>query len=121
MKFLEIFKKVWVGLIFILIGLSIFGTYASTQSLSATFDWVLTTFSPFNVWNFMLMVLLLSPVIAADHFINKWKMSSVDEMVDSFTEEDEEASDYIFTPEDQRIDEEITKLREQSLKDRENK
>ena len=32
MKFLEVFKKVWVGLIFILIGLSIFGTYASTQS-----------------------------------------------------------------------------------------
>ena len=67
------------------------------------------------------MVLLFSPVIAADHFINKWKMSSVDDLVDSFTEEDEEASDYIFTPEDQRIDEEITDLREQSLKDRETK
>ena len=118
MKFLEVFKKVWVGLIFLLIGLSIFGNYTSTQSLSATFDWVLTTFSPFNVWNFILMVLLFSPVIAADHFINKWKMSSVDNLVDSFTEEDD---DYIFTPEDQRIDDEITKLREQSLKDSENK
>ena len=65
------------------------------------------------------MVLLFSPVIAADHFINKWKMSSVDDLVDSFTEEDEEAAEYIFTPHDQRIDDEITELREQTEKEKE--
>lgn len=119
MKYLEIFKKIWVGLIFILIGLSVFGTYASTQSLSATFDWVLATFSPFNIWNFILMVLLLSPVIAADHFIDKWKMKRVDLLVDSLTEEDEKEAEYIFTPHDQRIDDEITELREQTEKEKE--
>lgn len=119
MKFLEIFKKVWICLVLILIALSIFGTYTSTQSLSATFDWVLTTFSPFNIWNFILMVLLISPVIVADHFINKWKMKRVDLLVDSLTEEDEKEAEYIFTPHDQRIDDEITELREQTEKEKE--
>ena len=46
-------------------------------------------------------------------------MKRVDLLVDSLTEEDEKEAEYIFTPHDQRIDDEITELREQTEKEKE--
>ena len=67
--FLKWFIRIWISLILLLVLISIFGTYMSTQSFGETLSWVQATFSPFNIWNFLLMVVLISPVILAD----KWK------------------------------------------------
>ena len=63
--FLKIFYYSWFGLIIVLNIIAIIGMYISTQSIYETWIWLQNTYSPFNVWNAMLNILLLMPGIGA--------------------------------------------------------
>ena len=60
-KLLKGFTYVWVFLIFISILSSIIGYYLKTRSIFETWIWFTDTFSPFNIWNALLCIILLSP------------------------------------------------------------
>lgn len=64
-KILKGFAVVWVFLVLITIILSIVGTYLTTRSIYETWVWLTDTFSPFNVWNTFLMLIIVSPAFIA--------------------------------------------------------
>ena len=64
-KLLKGFAYVWAFLIFISILLSIIGSYLRTRSILETWSWFTDTFSPFNIWNVLLCIILLSPAYIA--------------------------------------------------------
>jgi hypothetical protein len=64
-KFVKGFAVVWVFLILITIILSIVGAYLSTRSIYETWVWFTDTFSPFNLWNTFLLLIIASPAFIA--------------------------------------------------------
>ena len=64
-KLLKGFTYVWVFLIFISILLAIIGYYLKTRSIFETWIWFTDTFSPFNIWNTLLCIILVSPAFIA--------------------------------------------------------
>ena len=62
---LKWFYIIWLGLVFGLNAVGIIGTYLSTQSLYETWLYVTETYSPFNVWNLALNLIISLPAIGA--------------------------------------------------------
>jgi len=52
---------------------SIIGAYISTGSLIETWKWITETFSPFNIWNTILTIILAIPGVIAFHLAEKFK------------------------------------------------
>jgi len=58
---LKWFYRIWFGLVIGLNIMGIVGMYISTQSFIETWRWVQETYSPYNPWNMILNIILLSP------------------------------------------------------------
>lgn len=60
-KALRILGYLWVGLAVLVLLVSIVGGYMAAESFWAFWDWLTTTFSPFNIANFIALMVLLAP------------------------------------------------------------
>jgi len=70
-KFLEWFYKIWIGLVILLNLLGIAGIAKSTQSFWETISFIQETYSPFNIINWLLNLVLLLPAIGAYYWLGK--------------------------------------------------
>ena len=64
-KFLLMFCYIWAGIVVILNLLGIAGMALTTNTLEEFIKWLQETYSPFNLWNWGLNLLLLSPALGA--------------------------------------------------------
>ena len=58
---LKWFYRIWFSLVIGLNIIGIIGMYLSTSSFIETWEWVQQTYSPYNLWNLVLNLILLSP------------------------------------------------------------
>jgi len=70
-KFLNLFYKFWIGLVIFLNLLGLVGTAYTTQSFTETLSYLQTTYSPFNIWTYLLNLFLLLPAIGAYYWLKK--------------------------------------------------
>lgn len=64
-KFFKIFATIWIYLFGIVVLLSIVGFFITASSFIAGWQKVTEVFSPFNVTNFIVTIILLSPALVA--------------------------------------------------------
>ncbi|MCB1784493.1 MAG: hypothetical protein KDI13_10935 [Alphaproteobacteria bacterium] len=71
LKILKAFRAIWLSAFVILIVISIIGMFLGADSFLEGWQKVQYIFSPFNVVNYIVMLITLSPAILAHHWIEK--------------------------------------------------
>ena len=74
--FLTWFWRLWVGLVILANIAGIVGTALTSDSFWTFLDWLQQTYSPFNIWNWGLNIVLLMPAFGAYWWKEKRKKSS---------------------------------------------
>ncbi len=70
-KILKGFTYFWVGAVFLTVLMGIIGRFLTAETVWEAISDVQLWFSPFNLWNFGLMMILLSPAFGA-YLLGSW-------------------------------------------------
>lgn len=71
LKILKLFRNIWIGIFCLLMLFSIIGIFIGAESFWEGWKELIKIFNPFNLINWLLIVICLSPALLANYFIEK--------------------------------------------------